>query len=212
MSYQNYDYIAELYFDSKTKMYDLFLTTFNGGINYTNIRIFQCQRKHAGRLDLVSQDLYNTQKWVGSLCTLNDILNPFSIRDGDLLFYIPEQDLNNLMIVPDNIAISQAGQALNSVKNDLLKALKKKKPDGLRKNYLNNREDDKLPPTVFNDTSPQIAVNNAKITIAPNLFNNPNKTILSDTVEDVSPLSNITASEDDLERILVKRYIKLANQ
>lgn len=209
MAYQTYDYIAELYFDSKSKMYDLFLTTFNGGVSYTNIKMFLCTRKHAGRLDLVSQDIYDSQKWVGSLCTLNDIMNQHSIRDGDLLFYLPVSELSDLMKVPNNIAISQAGQAVNSIKNDLLKALKKKKPDGLRKNYLNNREEDKLPPTVFTDSAPQIVVNNSKILIAPNLFTNPNKEVLP--VEEETTTNNIVATQDDMERILVKRYIKLAS-
>jgi len=204
----NYDYIAELFLDTETGLYDLYLTTINGAINNLNLKIFICERRHAGRLDRVVGEIYNESKWVGSICAINDILNPHSIRDGDVLFYLPESDLQGLIKVPENIA-----QVVGSVKNDLIKALKKKKPDGLRKNYLNNRGDDKLPPTVNTDTTPQIVVNNGKIKIAPNLFSNPNTEPAE--VDNTSPLINAPSSpkatEDEIQRILVRRYIKSAN-
>ncbi len=204
----NYDYIAELFLDTKTGMYDLYLTTFNGDINVLNFKTFVCQRKHAGRLDLVSGDIYNSTKWTGSLGEINDMYNPYSVRDGDIIFYLPESDLQGLLKVPDNVA-----QAVGSIKNELIKAVKKKKPDGLRRNYLDNRGDDKLPPTVLPQSAPQVVVNNNKIQIAPNLFTNPNTEPAP--VDNTSPLSNVPsspqASEDDTQRILVRRYIKLAN-
>ena len=204
----NYEYIAELFLDTNTGQYDLYLTTFSGDINVLNFKTFICDRKHACRLDLVASDIYNNTKWVGSLGQINDIFNPFSIRDGDILFYLPESDLQRLLNVPNIVP-----NAISSVKNDLIKALKKKTPDALRKNYLNNRGNDKLPPTVLPDTVPQIVVSNNKIKIAPNLFTNPNTEPAPE--DNTSPLSNAPsspqASEDDIQRVLVRRYIKLAN-
>ncbi len=204
----NYDYIAELFLDTKTGMYDLYLTTYNGDVQVFNFKTIICQRHHACRLDLVASEIYENTKWVGSLSMINDMYNPFSVREGDILFYLPESDLQGLLKVPDNIA-----QVVGSVKNDLIKALKKKKPDGLRKNYLNNRGDDKLPPSVLPESAPQIVIDNNKIKIAPNLFANPNTSPAPDNIP--SPLPNAPsspqASEDDIQRILVRRYIKLAN-
>ncbi|MFM2392692.1 MAG: hypothetical protein RLZZ546_674 [Bacteroidota bacterium] len=204
----NYEYIAELFLDTNTGLYDLYLTTYSGDIIVLNFKTFPCQRKHAGRLDLVAGDIYNNTKWTGSLGQINDMLNPFSVREGDIIFYLPESDLQGLLRIPNNVA-----QAVGAAKNDLIKALKKKKPDGLRRNYLNNRGDDKLPPTVLPDTVPQAVINNNKIKIAPNLFTNPNTEPA--TVDNTSPIPNApaspAASEDDIQRILVRRYIKLAN-
>lgn len=208
MPTSNYDYISELYLNTDTGLYDLTLITFNGDINVLNLKVFICERKHACRLDLVANDIYNNTKWVGSLCTINEIMNPFSIREGDILFFLPESDLQNLLRVPDSIT-----QAVGSAKSDLIKALKKKQPDGLRKNYLNNRGEDKLPPTVLTSTAPQIVINNNKIKIAPNLFNSPSTTVVatSNTNSPTNITSSPQASEDDIQRVLVRRYIKLAN-
>lgn len=204
----NIEYIAELFLNTDTGLYDLYLTTYSGDINVLNLKTFSCTRKHAGRLDLVAGDIYNNTKWTGSLGQINDMWNPFSVREGDIIFYLPESDLQGLLRIPNNVA-----QAVGAAKNDLIKALKKKKPDGLRRNYLNNRGDDKLPPTVLPDTVPQAVINNNKIKIAPNLFTNPNTEPA--TVDNTSPIPNApaspAASEDDIQRILVRRYIKLAN-
>lgn len=201
----NYDYIAELFLDTNTGLYNLELITFNGNINPLNFNIFTCSRKHACRMDLVASDIYNNTKWTGSLCMLNDMWNPFSVRDGDIIFFLPESDLQGLLQVPNNLS-----GLLSNVKSDLIKALKKKKPDPSRKNYLNNRADDKLPPTVLPETSSQIVVDNNKIKIAPNLFTNPNTAPTTTPADNTSPLSNTPTSpnEDQIERVLVRRYIK----
>lgn len=207
----NTDYIAELFFNTDTNLYDLTLTTFNGNTNPLNFNFFICERRHAGRLDLVASEIYDNNKWIGSLCAINDIYNQFSIRDGDIIFYLPESDLQGLIKVPEIVS-----GVISNIKNDLIKALKKKKPDPSRKNYLNNRTDDKLPPTVLPETAPQIVVENNKIKIAPNLFQDPNSEPTTTTVDNTSPLNNAPSSpiatEDQIQRILVRRYIKTTNQ
>ncbi len=211
MTTENYEYIAELVYSPNTGLYDLFLTTFNGNINVINYRFFFCERKHAGRLDLVSSDIYDTNKWVGTLCQLNNMPNMFSVRDGDIILYLPETDNQALLNVPENIAQPQF--SVSQVKNDLINALKKKKPDALRARYLNNRQPDALPPTILPDNVPQVVTNNAKIKIAPNLFAAPTPTPAQE--DNTSPLLNAPSSPsgtgDDIQRVLVRRYIKIAN-
>lgn len=202
----NIEYIAELFLNTETGMYDLYLTTYSGDINVLNFSTFPCTRKHAGRLDLVASDIYNNTKWTGSLGQINDMWNPFSVRDGDVIFYLPESDLQKLTTIPNNVA-----EAVSSVKNDLIKALKKKKPDGLRTNYLNNRNEDKLPPTVLPESAPQAVINNNKIKIAPTLFSNPNTEPAPEDTTTSLPIAPANATEDDIQRVLVRRYIKLAN-
>lgn len=211
MKTENIEYISELTFDTKSNLYNLNLTTFSGLVNVLNFTPFFCERKHAMRLDLVSDDIYSTTKWTGSLCQLNDILNPFSIRDGDILFYLPEADLQALLKIPDNVT-----QAISTAKQDLINVLKKKQPDGLRRNYLTNRGEDKLPPTVFTDTTPQIVIDNNKIKISPNLFTNPNTEPTTVQPDSISPLQNApsspAAANNDIERVLVRRFVKLINK
>jgi len=204
----DYDYLAELVLDTSSGLYNLFLTTFNGDVNILNFQTFLCTRRHAGRLDLVSADLYNDTKWVGSLCMLNDMLNPFSVRDGDVLLYLPESDLQGLLNVPDNVS-----QVMSAVKSDLINALKVKAPDGSRANYSNNNSNTLLPPTVLPQTAPQVVVSNNKIQIAPNLFNNPNNqpTPPPPTVPTSVPNAPTAPSNNDVQLVLVKKYIKLAN-
>ena len=202
----DYDYIAELSVDPTTGLYDLTLTTFNGKINVLNFGVFICQRKHACRLDLVSGDLYNDTKWTGSLAMLNDIMNIHSIRDGDVLFYLPVSDLQGLLEVPPSVS-----QTMNTVKNDLINILKKPVPDGSRANFLNNNSSKLLPPSVLPETAPQVVVNNAKIQISPNLFQNPTTTPTVASTPVTPPIVNSPQPTENVQLILVKKYIKLAN-
>lgn len=209
-----YDYITELTYDTSSGLYDLFLTTFNGNINVTNLKVFFCEKRHECRLDLVSADIYNDTKWVGSICKINNILNEFSIRSGDVLFYLPSSDLDSLLKMPINL-----NQAIGSVKNDLIKALKKKKPDGLRGNYINNRGNDSLPPTILPDNAPQIVIKNNSIKIAPNLFQSPNTQQIAEPTTNgtgttiTTPLSSVlpTSTDNEITKVLIKRYVKLSN-
>ena len=45
------------------------------------------------RLDLVSLRIYGTTKYVEELMVINNILNPFSIKNGDAIFYVNSNEL-----------------------------------------------------------------------------------------------------------------------
>ena len=70
-----------------------------------------------------------------------------------------------------------------------------------------------LPPTVLPDNSPQVQVSNSKIKIAPNLFSNPNNSAGTEepTINTLRP-QDPANTEDQIERILVRRYIKKATE
>lgn len=196
---ENYDYTALLEYDTKQELYELTLTTFNGRIDRFKFEVFLTTREHAMRMHLVSQQLYNTSKWVGSLCELNDILNPFSLKENELILYLPQSDLVELLKVPDSIKNSGV---LSKVKSDLKNLLKKKKPDVGRAKFLQNRNDvDLLPPSIAKNDTPQIVVENGKIKIAANTYQNPNTAITEEVKGEV-------INEQQIERILVNRYFK----
>ena len=213
---ENYEYNAVLEFDPDQGLYNLFITTINGSIVNKNLFFFFCEKRHAGRLDLVSADIYKTTKWTGTICVINNMFHPHQVRDGDVITYLSETDMENIGDVPESI--KQSSGLASSVKSDLINALKKKRPDPSRKKFQDNRGDDILPPTILPDNSPQIVISNSKIQIAPNLFNNPN-TVAG---EDVTTTDSITTdnilqqnppnTEDQIERVLVRRYIKKATE
>jgi hypothetical protein len=186
---ENYDYLAVLSLEPATGLYDLFITTYNG--KSVTLYPFYCDRKHAMRMDIVSNDLYGTTEFVGSLCQLNNIINPFSVNEGDILFWASPLDLKELMDIPTSL--------LGQVKSDLVNSMKNRKLDTKRRNYT--RTPDRLPPTIMPDNSPQIVVEQDKIKISPNLYRRPASTIVDDTSDE--PKDNVV-----LERVLVNRYIK----
>lgn len=198
-----YEYLAELELNNTTGLYNLFITTYNG--NQVNLAIFICDRKHNMRLDLVSNDIYNTTRYVGTLCQLNNIINPFSISEGDILYYCTDSDAESLLNVAEVIRQSGIGELMNQVKSDLINALKKNKKDN---NKISSRGSDVIP-SVLPSNAPQIVIDNNKIKIAPNLFANPNVEPVSVTPSP-GPLSDI--KPDTIERVLVNRYIKKTNQ
>jgi hypothetical protein len=197
---QDYDYLADLTIDRKTGLYNLFITTYNG--DSVTLIPFICKRRHNMRMDIVSNDIYGTNKYVGTLCQLNNIINPFSISEGWILFYTPVNEANGLMRIPESIKQSNIDQLLGHVKNDLIKSFKNKKTDSNRANY--KRSDDALPPTILPGDSPQIVIENDKIRIAPDLFKIPTPVADIDTTDSTSSV--------ELERILVNRYIRKKGQ
>jgi hypothetical protein len=197
---QDYDYLADLTLDSKSGLYNLFITTYNG--SQVSLTPFFCTRRHNMRMDIVSNDIYKTNKYVGTLCQINNIMNPFSIKDGMVLFYTSVDEAESLMRVPEILKQSGIEELLGKVKSDLINSFKNKKVDNNRRYY--NRVDDALPPTILPENSPQIVIEDNKVKIAPNLFKKP--------TEVVDVPEGETSNPDVLERILVNRYIRKKGQ
>lgn len=165
---ENYDYIAKLERDN-SGYYNLFITTYNGG--FVSLSIFKCDRRHNMRMDLVSNDLYGTTKYVGTLCQLNDIMNPFSISEGDMLLWCSADQAESLMLVISELKYSTVEDIMSNAKRELINSAKKAKQDPNRRNYLENKKiNENLPPTVLVTNVPQIVVNEDKIKIAPGLY------------------------------------------
>jgi hypothetical protein len=143
------------------------------------------------RMDIISNDLYGTTEYVGSLCQLNNIYNPFSVNEGDIIFWASVGDLKNLMNVPTGL--------LGQVRSDLMNSMKNRRTDKNRRNYT--RAEDKLPPTRLPSNSPQVVVESDKIKVAPDLYFRPTPQVVES--DDESDTNNVS-----LERILVNRYIK----
>lgn len=204
----NYDYTEKLEYNSIDKIYDLTITTFSGDIQTARLGYFVADRKHNMRLDLISIDLYGTNKWVGTLCSLNNIYNMFSIKEGDVLIYLPVEDMANLNNVPDNIKYGNG--AVAKTKDAFINLLKTKKPDKTRANFLTKRDNvNEQIPSISNNNAPEIQVVDGKIILTSPIAN----TIVSDTTlpKDETVASIPTDTEESLTRILVNQYIKYLN-
>lgn len=196
----NIDCTIDLTYNTSTKLYELFYTTYNGNPDTTRYGTFVATRKHNGRMDKVSYDLYQTNKYVGTLCLLNQYLDPHSISDGDILFYLPVGDMENMKSVPTSVLDPSIVNNLSVVKNDLINLMKSQRLDGNRKKFLDNVTTP-LPPTVLPSDEPVIVVTNNSILIAPDLFTNPN-TINEDGFE----INNTTDANSIVQKVLVKQY------
>lgn len=165
----DFDYLADLTLDPTTGIYNLFISTYNG--NSVSVDFFRVTRSEEMRMDKVSKKLYGTSKYVGTLCQLNDVLNPYAIREGDLLAYCSPEQANNLMKVSDAIAQNGIGELLSTTRRDLLDSYKKSQQDPNRRNYLTKRDEAaQLPPTVMPNTVPQIIIENNKIKVSTGTF------------------------------------------
>lgn len=62
----------------------------------SQLGIYVVPREHHMRLDLISQKLYDTNKFVEELMRLNNIKNPFSVKEGDIINYVKLDNLTSM--------------------------------------------------------------------------------------------------------------------
>lgn len=54
---------------------------------------YMVPRKYEMRIDLISQELYEKPDYAEELLKLNNILNPFTIKEGDIIKYVSTQNI-----------------------------------------------------------------------------------------------------------------------
>ena len=144
-------------------LYDIFVTTFVDNL-YVKIFGFLVTKECEMRIDLVSNLLYKDTKYVGVLMALNNIQNPFSIKEGDIILYANEKDLDKF---------KQGKINSDTIRTNLVNANKGTKKDPARIEFQKNKkQNDSLPPTIKKDSSPNVIVNpnTQEITLAPNVI------------------------------------------
>lgn len=109
--------------------------------------IFELTDRHDMRIDLVSLDLYESTDFIDVLCNINNILNPLTIQNGDIMFYT---DAENIQEIQDSREI------LNDIKDTINSSNigKQYKQDKARQNDITKRrqtEKDKkfIPPNIL---------------------------------------------------------------
>lgn len=224
MAYYNIYSLENLSRDkNQSNYYDLFVQHYVTLAIDIQLRLYIVDRSRAMRLDLVCTDLYSNIQNLQMLMFINNIDNPFGINEGDVIFWIESKDLSKVKVIDPKI--------IDDGRDDLINAFKASISDPARVNYLKNRGTDKLPPNIIASSAPKIIIDNNKIIIGSNLFNNPNNQVRNaDAINTSSSLGGLTDSTgnsvtpttpptltdaevtgDQTQRILVRRFIETGN-
>jgi len=127
---------------NQSGLYDLFTTTF---VDNKKILVYgyKVQRGEEMRIDNICQRLYNNIEHLSFLLQINNIQNPLTIKAGDLLFYVREDDIPAFKADPED-ASKFRDRVINKAVSD-----KKQQIDETRKDYVNTRKAvDALPPNI----------------------------------------------------------------
>ena len=111
-------------------------------------RIYIVPSEYEMRLDKISEHIYGSSDYVEELMILNDLISPYSVKEGQYIYFCQYSDLSKLYTT-DEIATQQdkAHQALlNSMQTDRNK-----------KNLFN---DENLPLTIKPNVLKQVSVTN----------------------------------------------------
>lgn len=117
-------------------LYDLFQKNIVNS-NTLPLKIYVVPREYEMRLDRISQHIYGTPDYVEELMVLNDILNPYSVKEGQYIYFTQIDNLPKIY-TKDELSIA-------SEKNrDALIA--SSQPNRDKMNTVSNNAN--LPPTV----------------------------------------------------------------
>lgn len=108
-------------------LYELGEYTFRDATTQARLFAFDVTDRHAGRPDMVSNDVYGTTDEVELICDLNNIVNPQSIKQGDVLIVCLPEDAPLFYQRPDETA---------ALRDALINPKKGSKVDRGRQNYI----------------------------------------------------------------------------
>lgn len=145
--------------------YNLFFTAIISGVNIP-VLTFQCTSRHDMRFDLICYDIYENTDNIDLLCDLNGIINLYSVKDGDIIFYVEEEFIET---------ITSSDAYLSNIQEQLKNANKGKtyKIDTARQKDIeqrSKREKDKIytSPTILKDGDTNLRYENGNLILKPN--------------------------------------------
>lgn len=129
-----------------------------------NVFNFVCDDKHEMRIDLICYDIYQHMENIDILTNINGIINPLSIKSGDVLYYVDDaeaesirSDENVLKNILDSIKTANKGKEMKTDKNRQ-KDVNKRNETEKAKAYI--------PPNIVETSN--VELNNGKIILRPN--------------------------------------------
>jgi len=147
---------------SQDNLFDLFQKNI---VNITNVslQIYIVPREFEMRLDRISDFIYGSPNYIEELMVLNDIINPYSVKEGQYIYFCQVDSLQKLYTVDElqNLKETARQNLINSGQPNR----NKETP-----NYLAVGTDQNLPPTVKPSNLKQIKVNKDNLVQIINTF------------------------------------------
>lgn len=143
-------------------LFDLFQKNI---VNTSNIalQIYIVPREFEMRLDRISDFIYGSSSYVEELMVLNDIINPYSVKEGQYIYFCQIDNLQKLYTIDDLQTLKET--ARQSLINSSQPNRNKENP-----NYLAVGTDQNLPPTVKPSNLKQIKVSKDNVIQIINTF------------------------------------------
>lgn len=147
--------------DNPTELYDITGVSFIYPMDL-NFTIFQyiVSDFEEMRMDLVCNAIYGDTEHIDMLCSLNDIKNPLSIKEGTVILYVPSDQITNLQISDIN---------KDYVRKVISNRRKQQKIDPKRTKYL-EEQGYSLPPTITKSDYRPIKHHGGKTHIGAGIF------------------------------------------
>lgn len=144
--------------------YDLYHSVIINDIQY-NIFEFILERKHIMRIDKVCQDIYDSVDYIDILCKINNIINPLSINENDIIYFIDDTEIDNLQNNDD--IISEIKQNLSQLnKGKQFKQDNNRQTDLLKRKQTEQQK--QLPSNLLNSGQTNINKKDGNIILKPN--------------------------------------------
>jgi len=145
-------------------IYDLYTTIISNNKEYAIFQFLLTER-HNMRIDLVCLDIYENTDQIDLLCKVNDILNPLTVKQGDIILFVEPDDIEEIRS-SDDIVLDVLDQIKNANNG------KQHKVDKNRQNDLRNRnkkeKEKKLPSNILDATNQNLRTEDGKIKRGPN--------------------------------------------
>ena len=137
---------------SQDNLFDLFQKNI---VNTKNIslEIYIVPREFEMRLDRISYFIYGSSNYVEELMVLNDIISPYSVKEGQYIYFSQVDSLPKLYTIDD--LQSQKEAARQNLINSSQPNREKQNPPY---STTNNSNDQNLPPTVKPSNLKQIKI------------------------------------------------------
>jgi hypothetical protein len=141
-------------------------------------KVFDVDSYYAGRIDLISLNVYNSADYIDQLLKFNGISNPFSIAEGDIL-YIPPMDVLNKTFKKPGIDVKES----NVVRDRFVETKRLPIKDQNRLDYLKRKAAQKsngakeiLPPNVLPSDKQNVIIENGTLTVGAALPSSADRT------------------------------------
>lgn len=136
-------------------LYDLSKRTHNWGLQTPRLS-YIVETSDEMRIDQICFKIYGNTDNIGFLLNYNNIDNPLNIKEGDQIFYVPEDIIDSYKL--------QETLFGSSVEIELPNRTTRK--DKSRESYLENSG--QLPPTVLDRPTPSVTLSGNNIVIGSN--------------------------------------------